>query len=93
MMDVVNQTNMQAEVTEERTMPEPGSLFAKKEETPIVPVQEDNSVAVPQNIDIPKVENISEQTATNKIPNFCSNCGTPTNGIGNYCTNCGHKLI
>lgn len=93
MMDVVNQTNMQAEVKEERTMPEPGSLFAKKEETPIVPVQEDNSVAVPQNIDIPKVENISEQTVTNKIPNFCSNCGTPTNGIGNYCTNCGHKLI
>ena len=33
-----------------------------------------------------------QQTAEQKRPNFCPNCGTKT-GNANFCSNCGQKLI
>lgn len=41
------------------------------------------------NSEIAKTE---EMPASNKVPNFCPNCGTKTNGA-NFCSNCGTKLV
>lgn len=76
MMGAVNQSASESTPKEERVMPEPGSLFPKKEE----PLEEE-----------PKVEKEPEVAPTTEGPKFCPNCGTPTNG-GNFCSSCGNKL-
>lgn len=38
------------------------------------------------------LNNQSQQTTGNNIPNFCPNCGTKTSGA-NFCSNCGTKLV
>lgn len=64
MMDVVNSTSTEELQKEERQMPEPGSLFEKKEEIP-----EEN-----------KIEPTTPQPVLYTGPNFCPNCGTPAHG-------------
>ena len=76
MMGAVNQTT--EELKEERIMPEPGTLFAKREE------------AQKSKVDTP-AESRPVETAQTSYPKFCPNCGTPTSG-GNFCGNCGNKL-
>ena len=39
-----------------------------------------------------EVVKTEEMPASNKVPNFCPNCGTKTNGA-NFCSNCGTKLV
>lgn len=63
---------------EERVMPEPGSLFEKKEE-PVIETE------------TPTEAKTKETPIVTEGPKFCPNCGTPTNG-GNFCGNCGNKL-
>ena len=71
-------SNDETKVEEERIIPEPGTLFEKKEES----VVETKAPTAPK----------TEETApVTEGPKFCPNCGTPTNG-GNFCGNCGNKL-
>lgn len=80
MMNVVNESPIAEEPKEGKIMPEPGTLFTKKEEK-----KEEKSVE----------KKITEKKAEDKVtttyPKFCPNCGTPTLG-GNFCGNCGNKL-
>lgn len=69
--------NNETKVEEERVIPEPGTLFTKKEE----PVEETTSTE----------SKVEESVPVTEGPKFCPNCGTPTNG-GNFCGNCGNKL-
>lgn len=39
-----------------------------------------------------EVAKAEEMPASNKVPNFCPNCGTKTNGA-KFCSNCGTKLV
>ena len=79
MMGAVNSNNNTSETSkEDRVMPEPGTLFAKKEDTPVETEEA-------------KVEAKTEENIPSSYPKFCPNCGTPTSG-GNFCGNCGKKL-
>ncbi|MGM9882471.1 MAG: hypothetical protein ACI31S_06515, partial [Bacilli bacterium] len=80
MMGAVGQTSNNSEPKEERIMPEPGSLFAKKEE----PVEEVKN-------EEPVVATPTEEKTPAEGLKFCPNCGTPTSG-GNFCGHCGNKL-
>ena len=68
---------------EEKIMPEPGTLFAKKEE-------QVNEAEMKENKVEPTEEKPFENIETS-YPKFCPSCGTPTSG-GNFCGNCGNKL-
>lgn len=76
MMNAVT-PNDSVKETEERVMPEPGTLFSKKEET--------------LNDETVQDEQKEEVQVVAEGPKFCPNCGTPTNGA-NFCGNCGNKL-
>lgn len=78
MMGAVGQPSQSEELKEEKSVPEPGTLFAKEEET-----KEELSPVVS--------EEKSEEVSFSEGPKFCPNCGTPTSG-GNFCGNCGTKL-
>ena len=84
-MGTVNQNVTPNTATEERPMPEPGSLFnqAKVEEKTHEPaeIQTDEGVEYTKDPD----------DTTVNVKGFCPNCGTPSTG-GNFCTNCGTKL-
>lgn len=81
MMDAVKSTESPV-VKEEVVMPEPGTLFAKKEKIETSEVKEET----------PKVEDSAQQsTEEQAYPKFCTGCGNPTTG-GNFCGNCGTKL-
>lgn len=80
MMGAVGQTSNNSEPKEERIMPEPGSLFAKKEE-PLEEVKNEE----------PVVATPTEEKTPAEGLKFCPNCGTPTSG-GNFCGHCGNKL-
>ena len=82
MMGAVNNTSTTQEVKEERVMPEPGTLFTKKEE----PVKEE---VKPEESSVQMTQNEVPMGAS--YPKFCPGCGTPTSG-GNFCGNCGNKL-
>lgn len=86
MMDVVNQTSQQDPPKEEKIAPEPGSLFTSRQEN------EKASVEPTIKVEESKKDEMIQAPQEKKVPNFCTNCGTPTNG-GNYCGNCGQKLI
>ncbi len=81
MMGAVNNTTPE-EQKEERVMPEPGTLFTKKEEQ--VKVEQSASIGTTAT-----ETSINETVQT--YPKFCPNCGTQTAG-GNFCGNCGSKL-
>lgn len=81
MMGAVNQSASDSTPKEERVMPEPGSIFPKKEEPLSEEKEEEES----------KVEKAPEVAPTTEGPKFCPNCGTPTNG-GNFCSSCGNRL-
>lgn len=84
MMGAVNQTTEESS-KEERIMPEPGTLFAKREEA-----VSEKEEAQKSKVDTP-AESRPVETAQTSYPKFCPNCGTPTSG-GNFCGNCGNKL-
>ncbi len=64
----------------ETAMPDPGTIFAKKETPVEAPVE------------VAKEENVEESKEEPKIEGakFCSNCGTKA--VGNFCSNCGAKI-
>lgn len=83
MMGAVNKNQNSEEPKEEKVMPEPGTLFAKKEE----PATETEEAKV----EVESTEGTSQENVPTSYPKFCPNCGAPTNG-GNFCGNCGNKL-
>lgn len=86
MMGAVNaNTSDEKEEKEERIMPEPGSLFGKKEE----PVEEVQTTEMKE--EVKPVETIKEDISTSSELKFCPGCGSPVNG-GNFCGQCGYKL-
>lgn len=82
MMGSVNQNQDIRDEVEERVMPEPGTLFGKKEEKEEMSTTSQQSLSEDENPPLSNAE---------AYPKFCSNCGTATSG-GNFCTNCGTKL-
>lgn len=83
MMAAVNNNSNPEMPKEEKIMPEPGTLFAKKEE-------QVNEAEMKENKVEPTEEKPFENIETS-YPKFCPSCGTPTSG-GNFCGNCGNKL-
>ena len=81
-MSSVNNNSSNEEIIEERVMPEPGTLFAKKDESKN---QESTSV------ELNTIEQKLEEQVQSSYPKFCPNCGVSTSG-GNFCGNCGNKL-
>lgn len=80
MMGAVNASpSSEEKIEEERPIPEPGSLFGKKED-----VVEDKE-------EVKSVETIKEDTSASYELKFCPGCGSPVNG-GNFCGQCGYKL-
>lgn len=84
MMGAVNQNQPAEEKSEERVMPEPGTLFDKKDEK-----IEPTTVSTEESESSSAENNVESNEST--YPKFCFNCGTATTG-GNFCTNCGTKL-
>jgi membrane protease subunit (stomatin/prohibitin family) len=80
MMGAINANGSQPQL-KENELPEPGTIFSKKEEV-INQVEETNNEAKPE-------ENNSSETIA-KI-SYCPNCGNKV-GDTNFCTNCGYKL-
>lgn len=64
MMNAVTPTESPLKTSEEKVMPEPGTLFEKKEESVVVPTTTE----------------VKEETPVTEGPKYCPNCGTPTNG-------------
>ncbi len=89
MMNAVSNNENPAPTKEEREMPEPGTLFKKKD------VQEPINETKEQPKDIPEEKEEAkadaEPNSKPDAPKFCSNCGKPVTG-GNFCSNCGYKL-
>lgn len=88
MMGTVAPNSQQQETKKEEPLPEPGTLFAKQEETITSPQEE---VVAPDETLQEKVQEPEVKEQPQTYPKFCTGCGNPTTG-GNFCGNCGTKL-
>jgi len=92
MMGAVNNTPREDAPQEQRTMPEPGSLFTKNETVEPEETKSEEQPEPPKEEIQEPIEKPEEEKVNATGSKFCPNCGTAISENYNFCTNCGTKL-